>query len=161
MSDRLPMHEPDGERHFRTLRGFICGEEPDEPIRFAYSATLRIHGDGLPFDEITRRLQVSPSSTHRKCDRPKPTAQTVYRDDAWHFAPPLAETEPLHRHIDALWAVVRPHVDYLKSLKERYRVDVFCGCRSNCAHAGIEVPHSSLEMFTALEIPFGVSIIIA
>jgi hypothetical protein len=155
------MNERDDEKLFRTLRGFIRGEEPDEPMYFAYSATLRVHGEDLPFDEITRRLQVQPTRTHRKGGRPKPTAKTVYRDDAWHFQPPLAETEPLHRHIDALWAVVRPHVDYVKSLKQRYKVDVFCGYRSNCDHAGIEVPHSSLELFTSLEVPFGVSIIIA
>lgn len=56
--------------------------------------------------------------------------------------------------------MVRPHVDYIKSLKQRYKVDVFWDYRSNCDHAGIEVPHASLELFTALEIPFGVSIII-
>jgi hypothetical protein len=43
---------------FRTLRGFLRGEEPDEPTRFAYSATLRIHGDSLPFTEIAERLGV-------------------------------------------------------------------------------------------------------
>jgi hypothetical protein len=40
-------------------------------------------------------------------------------------------------------------------------VDVFLGYRSNCDHAGVEVPHESLEMFIELRIPFGVSIIIA
>lgn len=155
------MTELDGEKSFNTLRGFIRGEKPREPIYFAYSATLRIHGDDLPLDEITNRLKVQPTRTHRKGGRPKPTAQTVYRDDAWHFQPPLPETEPLERHIDALWSVVKPHVSYLKSLKEQYKVDVFCGYRSNCDHVGIQVPHTCLELFTALEVPLGVSLIIA
>jgi hypothetical protein len=155
------MTEPDGEKSFNTLRGFIRGEEPDEPIYFAYSATLRIHGDDLPLDEITHRLQVHPTRTHRNGDRPKPNAKTVYRDDAWHYQSALPETEPLERHIEALWSVVKPHVGYLRSLKQHYKVDVFCGYRSNCDHAGIQVPHTCLELFTALEVPFGVSIIIA
>lgn len=151
------LNEP---RTFNTLRGFIDDEDPDEPMYFAYSATLRIHGDKLPFEEISERLQVQPTYTHRKGESRGPRSPE-YRDDAWHFAPPVPETEPLDRHIDALWSIVKRHVEYLKSLKRRYKVDVFCGYRSNCDHAGIEVPHTCLELFTALEVPFGVSIIIA
>lgn len=46
-------------------------------------------------------------------------------------------------------------------LKKRAHVDVFLGYRSNIDHAGVEVPHTCLELFTRLEIPFGLSIIIA
>ena len=145
---------------FRTLRGFLRGEEPDEPTYFAYGAGLRIHGDGLPLDEIAKRLGVEPTHVHRKGEKRGPRSPG-YGDDAWHFESPLAETEPLERHLEALWAVVKPHVGYLKSLKRQFKVDVFCGYRSNCDHAGIQLPHSCLEMFTALEVPFGVSIIIA
>jgi hypothetical protein len=145
---------------FRTLQGFVSGEEPDVPNYFAYCATLRIHGDNLPIVEISARLGVQPTHSHRQGERRGPRSPG-FRDDAWHFTAPLPETEPLERHIEALWAVVQPHVGYLKSLKQQYRVNVFCGYRSNCDHAGIEVPHTCLELFTALEVPFGVSIIIA
>jgi hypothetical protein len=46
-------------------------------------------------------------------------------------------------------------------LKELATVDVFLGYRSNVDHAGVEIAHSSLEMFLRLEIPLGLSIIIA
>jgi hypothetical protein len=155
----LPETESDSPKAFRTLRGFLDGEEPDEPLYFAYSATLRIHGDDLPFEEIRAQLGVEPTSAHRKGERRGPRSP-AYRDDAWHFEAGLPATKPLEHHIEALWSVVKPHVEYLKSLKRRYKVDVFCGYRSNCDHAGIEVPHTCLELFTALEVPFGVSIII-
>jgi hypothetical protein len=45
-------------------------------------------------------------------------------------------------------------------LKQSATVDVFCGYRSNCDHAGIEVPWQSLEIFREVQIPFGVSIIV-
>ena len=72
----------------------------------------------------------------------------------------LAEAEPLERHIEALCQVVRLHVEYLKALKQRFKVDVFCGYRSNCDTAGFEVSHTCLAVFTALEVPFGVSVIV-
>jgi hypothetical protein len=89
---------------YRTLRGFLSGDEPDEATYFCFSATLRIHGVGLPFDEIAQQLGVQPTHVHRKGERRGPRSPG-YRDDAWHFQPPVPETEPLARHIEALWDV--------------------------------------------------------
>jgi hypothetical protein len=154
------MADPDEPKMFRTLRGFLNGEEPDEVNYFHFIATLRIHGHDVPFEEISQQLRVQPTSLHRKGERRGPRSPE-YRDDAWHYQPTLAETEPLERHIEALWQVVRPAVNYLRALKQRVKVDVFCGYRSNCDTAGFEVSHKCLELFTALEVPFGVSVIIA
>ena len=153
------MSEADPSKSFRTLKGFLNGEEPDEATYFCYSATLRIHGDNVPFEEISHRLGVQPTHLHRKGEQHEPRSAS-YRDDAWHYESALPETEPLDRHIDALWHVVKPHIGYLKSLKQRFNVDVFCGYRSNCDHRGFAVPHHSLALFTALEVPFDVSVII-
>ena len=156
----MTMVESDKPKPFRTLRGFLDGAEPDEANYFRFSATLRIRGDRLPFEEITRSLGVEPTYTHRKGDRRGPSS-TAYRDDAWHFEPAVQNTEPLDRHIEALWEVVRPAIGYLKELKSRFAIDVFCGYRSNCDTAGFQVSHRYLELFTALEVPFGISVIIA
>jgi hypothetical protein len=40
-------------------------------------------------------------------------------------------------------------------------VDFFLGYRSSSDSAGVEVPAKSLEMFIDLQVPFGLSIIIA
>ena len=75
-------------------------------------------------------------------------------------SPPIAEDRPLEEHINALWEQIRPARDYLVSLKQFATVDVFLGYRSNIDHAGVQVPHTCLEMFMSLEIPLGISIII-
>jgi hypothetical protein len=58
-------------------------------------------------------------------------------------------------------AAICPHKDYLLKLKENLTVEVFLGYRSNSDTAGVEVPHQSMEMFTALQVPFGLSIIVS
>ena len=60
------MDDTDPSEMFRTLRGFINGQEPGEANYFHFSATLRIHGDGIPFEEISERLGVERTHVHRK-----------------------------------------------------------------------------------------------
>ncbi len=147
------------EKSFRTLRGFLDGAEREEATYFAYSATLRLFGDIPNMDEISATLGLQPTNSHRKGGR-RGSRSPVYRDDMWSYTPPVDKREPLRQHIDALWVKLRPHKRYLLGLKKSLSVDVFLGYRSNCDTAGIQVPHTSLEMFSELEIPFGVSIIV-
>ena len=78
----------------------------------------------------------------------------------WMYIAPTKQTEPLHVHIDALWYTFKEHKEYLLQLKQRLKVDVFLGYRSNCDHAGVEVPYQSREIFGELQVPFGLSIIV-
>jgi hypothetical protein len=144
---------------FQTLRGFLAEREPDEETYFAYSASLRISGDIQNLEDISAHLGLQPTHTHRKGEKRGPRSPG-FSHDMWAYSPSLDESERLEKHIDALWEKLKPNKQYLLGLKKSLNVDVFLGYRSNCDHAGIEVPHTSMEMFTELEIPFGVSITI-
>jgi hypothetical protein len=135
------------EKSFRTLRGFLAGMERDEDTYFAYQATLRIFGDITNMNEISTRLGLRPTESHRKGER-RHRSSAGYRHDMWSYRAPVEESEPLHKHIDELWRILRPRRQYLLRLKKSVMVDVFLGYRTNCDTAGIEVPHTSLEMFS-------------
>jgi|SRR6185369_15213779 len=147
------------EKEYRTLRGFLKAEEKNEEPYFAYSASLRIFGDIPNFDEISQTLGIEPTHTHRKGQQ-RGQADSSFPHDMWSYTPPLEWSEPLERHINVLWTQLKPHKLYLKKLKESLTVDVFLGYRSNSDTAGVEIPHTSLEMFSELEIPVGLSIIV-
>jgi hypothetical protein len=153
------MRKAGDDKEFRTLRGFLNGHEADEANYFAYSATLRIFGNIPDLDDITQRLGISPTRTHRRGELLKPDSPP-WKDDLWSFTAPVSENEPLHDHIDALWNVFRERRQYLLDLKRTATVDVFLGYRSNCDHAGVVLPHQSLEIFRELQVPFGMSIIV-
>lgn len=148
------------EKSFRTPRGFLAGAESEEEPYFAFSASLRIFGDIPNMGEISAALCLQPTHSHRKGEK-RGSRSSAYRHDMWSYSPPVDKRESLHQHIDALWLKLKPHRQYLLDLKKSLNVDVFLGYRSNCDTAGIEIPHTSLEMFSELEIPFGVSIIVA
>ena len=145
---------------FRTLRGFIDGHENDESSYFAYSACLRIFAEALDLDAITHEMGIVPTATHRKGDRKGPRSPE-YRHDMWTLDSRLPEESPLAAHIDSLWSAIQKPEDYLRGLKTLATVDVFLGYRSNIDNAGLEIPYRSLEMFRCLEIPLGISIIVA
>jgi Domain of unknown function (DUF4279) len=150
----------DNESVFRTPPGGASGEEQEEEIYLAYSATLRICGVISDLEEITQRLGVAPSATHRIGDRGWGPSLPPYEHDMWSYSAPVKKTEPLHAHIDTLWNTFRERKEYLLNLKQNLTVDVFLGYQSNCDHAGVVVPYQSLEMFRELQIPFGLSIIV-
>jgi hypothetical protein len=135
-------------------------EGQGDPPHFEYSATLRIFGEGLDLDAITRGMRLEPTYRHHKGDRRGPRSPKL-EHDMWQLGSGLPEDRPLGDHIDALWGLIRPSRDFLLSLKQSATVDVFLGYRSSLDTAGVEVPHTCLEMFTSLEIPFGLSIIVA
>jgi Domain of unknown function (DUF4279) len=143
-------------------RETVPATKQDEKVYFMYDAPLRIFGNIPDLDEITQRLGVVPSDIHRKGEHWGSNLSRLppYKDDMWSYTVPVKETEPLHVHIDALWNTFRERKEYLLQLKRELTVDVFLGYRSNCDHSGVEVPHQSLEMFTALQVPFGLSIIV-
>jgi hypothetical protein len=71
----------------------------------------------------------------------------------WSCSPPLGRERELAEHIDALWNDIRHAKAYLLDLKKTATVDVFLGYRSNIDQAGVQVPHTSLEMFIEFRYP--------
>lgn len=146
-------------KSFRTLRGFVEGSEADEPNSFGHSASLRIFGEALDLDEVTRIMGVQPSVAYRKGERRGPRSPPN-KHDMWMLSSDLPEERDLGDHIDALWEKIKHRVEYLRGLKRVATVDVFLGYKSNVDHAGVEVPYRSLEMFIQLELPLGLSIVV-
>ncbi|SRR5260221_8686297 len=133
----------------------------EEPVFFKFSATLRIFGDGVDMAEISRTLGLTPTHSHRKGERRTASRSEHWPRDMWSYQAPIDREKPLHEHIMALWDAVRPHMSYLRDLKRKFHVDIFCGYRSNSGTAGFQVDHRCLGLFAELEVPFGVSVIIS
>lgn len=132
----------------------------EEPPYFAYSASLRICGAIPDIEAITRQLGLHPTHVHRRGEI-RSSGATPYQADMWIYEAQVGESEPIDIHINHLWDRLRDHKMLIRQLKTNLKVDVFLGYRSNSGTAGVEIPHQSLAIFTELEVPFGLSIIIA
>jgi len=133
--------------------------EGGEPVYFSkFKASLRILGDGLDFDEITRTLGLTPTGTRRKGSGHGLLTKDY---DIWIYTAPVDRVRPLDEHIMAIWDAIRPQIPYLRELKRRFRIDVLCGYRSNSCTGGFDVDQRCLGLFTELDIPFGVSVMLS
>jgi hypothetical protein len=132
----------------------------NEELYFSYSSTLRISGDIDNINEISNILELKPTYFHRKGEK-RTKISNPYKNDMWQYSPDIAEEKQLEEHINTLWNSIKHKKTEIFKLKEKYKVDIFNGYRSNCDTAGFEISYSCLEMFIELKIPFGVSIIIA
>jgi hypothetical protein len=130
-----------------------------------FGVSLFIKGDGLDLDEISRTLGLDPTNISRKGER-YGHAQTLCDFDGWCFSPKIEGARPLDEHIMALWDVIRPHVGYLRDLKQKFKVSVSAHVKSSSFwfgkeyHTSFEVDHRCMRLFAELGIPCGVIVTI-
>lgn len=131
----------------------------DKVYYFRYSATLRISGEINSLEQISNTLGLEPTHVHKKGEIS--VLSSPYEFDMWQYTVPVAKKQPLDIHLKTLWAYLKPHKNYLMNLKKSLKLDIFCGYQSNSSTAGFEISYKSLEIFSSLQIPFEVSVIVS
>ena len=71
-------------KEYRTLKGFLDGDELEEGSYFAYSATLRIFGNIDNLIDITNSLGFEPTSSHKKGEK-RGANSSPYKHDMWSY----------------------------------------------------------------------------
>jgi len=120
---------------------------------------ISVFGYSLDFDEITRRLGVQPSQTARRVSRNRRPGEPAC--DRWSLSTPLAETEPLSAHLVWLWEVLKPNLEFLRSLRRTAEVRIYCGLNSGYSGCRVSFSPDALRLFVQLGIPLGVTIFMA
>ena len=93
------------------------------------SVGLRIFGDDLDPDEITRQLGAQPTVGVRKgVERRRPSGHShIALTGQWLLTAPTAAPGDLDEQIRALLATLTDDLEIWRDLGRRYRCDLFCG----------------------------------
>jgi hypothetical protein len=88
---------------------------------------------GCTPDEITPKLSILPSETHRKGDirRNDPKGENppvLYKDHVWILHSPLSKEEEIENHLKWLLDQVRPHAEAMKEIGEQYYAMISYTC---------------------------------
>jgi hypothetical protein len=121
------------------------------------SAGIRIIGQKLGLEDISRELGLVPSHVHRAGEFDK--FGEPYAQDMWLLESPLGKHRELDSHLEWLIQHLESRFGYLKTLKGQAKIDVFCGYTS-IDDGGLSLSPEALSIFVELGIPMELSIIV-
>ena len=132
----------------------------ENDVYYKYLASLRVFGKKVNLEEISEKLGIKPTETHRRGERLGKTSKMMYPNDIWILDAPVPRESDLEKHLLWLKKKLLPHKKYIWELKKKYHVDFFCGYRSNNDQGGFSLSPKCLELFVELGIQLEFSIII-
>jgi hypothetical protein len=90
-------------------------------------ASFRVLGHQLDLEGLSRSLAISPTRTHREGD--PDILKQPFSHDMWTLESPLTRDHEIEEHLRWLHNKLRPHLDHLKSLREKADLSVLCNYR--------------------------------
>lgn len=128
-----------------------------ETAKFAAGASFRIYGMALDFEAVTRELGFTPDHQHRMGDLGM--GKKPYPHDMWSLASPLSSDKDLNFHVNWLADRFLPRREYILSLKEKFKVDVYCWKNCFTEQASLRISSNALTLFTAIGIDLDVTLL--
>ncbi len=109
-------------------------------------ATLRIMGDDLVPDEVTRLLGTLPTSAYARGE-PLPSGVTTRKLGTWRLRAQETKPEDLDGQVLELLGQVTSDIAVWDALTTRFRVDLFCGWFMGSENEGVEIaPQTMLAL---------------
>ena len=109
--------------------------------------TLRISGDDLNPDDISRRLGTNPT-----------TARTKGRRGSWHLEAPERQPEDINGQVTGLLAQLTPDLSVWASVTAVWKVDIFCGLFMDTMNDGSSLSPEVMSALASREIEIGFDI---
>ena len=107
-------------------------------------ASLRLFGDDLDPDDISRQLRAVPSDAQRKGELIGPRRNTVARTGGWKLSTEREQGDQLDRQVSALLAATTADQNVWDHLTRRFSADVFCGVWLDEPGEGLDLEPATL-----------------
>ena len=122
-------------------------------------ASLRIFGDDLDPDEVSKALGASPTEAHRNGDEIVGKATTrIARTGSWHRVTSLPPEAELDDHIQSVLSGLTSDLAVWADLLSRFDADIFCGVFLDHANEGFELSPTVTSALGARGLPVGFDI---
>jgi Domain of unknown function (DUF4279) len=124
-------------------------------------ATLRIMGDALLPDVITRSLGCEPTGAQSKGEEliGKTTGQVrVAKSGMWRLEAASREPEDLDGQIDELLSKLTADLDVWTQISNAFKIDLFCGLFMKLGNEGLSISPKQLAALGERGIELGLDI---
>ena len=124
-----------------------------------FTATLRVFGDDLDPDEVTRALGVPPTASHRKGELHEPAPGRAYprKHGSWRLAS-ARDAPSLEAAVAGLLDILTPDLARWRDLTSRFTVDVFCGVFLRESNRGFELSPALARALADRHLTIGIDI---
>jgi hypothetical protein len=125
------------------------------------AVTLRISGDDLIPDEITRLLGASPTHAQTKGDKivGKKTGQVrIAKCGMWRLCASDREPEDMDGQIQEILSQATGDLAVWQSITQKYHADLFCGLFMRVGNEGLTISSQSVAALGARGIEMGLDI---
>jgi len=121
---------------------------------------LRISGDDLVPDEITKLLGASPTLSYRKGDIVRKNAKHVRiaKFGFWSLSASDREPEDMDGKIHEILSKLTDDLAVWRSITKRYEADLCCGLFMRVSNEGLSISAASLEALGVRGIELGLDI---
>ncbi len=125
------------------------------------TARLRVLGDDLDPNAVTKLLECEPTSSNRKGDRRKGGTtgnEYLQKTGSWTLRSSSIEEEDLDSQLRGLLARVTSDLEVWRALGSEYSVNVFCGLFMGSSNQGLQLSRSTLKMLVerGIELQFDI-----
>jgi hypothetical protein len=124
-------------------------------------ATLRIAGDDLDPEKISRQLGCKPTTAQRKGEAivGHNTGQTrIAQLGMWRLQVAPREPEDIDGQIAEILGQLSDDLEVWRTIGQRYKVDLFCGLFMKTGNEGLLVSPGSLHALAVRQIEIGFDI---
>jgi uncharacterized protein DUF4279 len=121
-------------------------------------ASIRIFGETLQPEEIGAALGLKATRTHSKGQPRSPRFKAVWRESFWSLQSPLGKDRDLASHLRWLLDTLEPKLTVIRSLSEKYQVNLFCGLISGNGEGGFTLDSTTLARIAKLGVPLVVDL---
>jgi hypothetical protein len=125
------------------------------------AVTLRISGDDLVPDEITKLLGASPTHAQTKGDRivGKETGRVrIAKSGMWRLCAADREPEDIDGQIHEILSQLTGDLTVWQNITTKYHADLFCGLFMRLTNEGLTISSESLAALGARGIEMGLDI---
>lgn len=123
-------------------------------------AVLRIIGDELVPEEVSSLLGALPTRAARKGEAipTKAAGERIARTGGWRLEATAAEPENIDAQVSEILGLLTPDLEVWRTLRERYRLDLFCGWFMNESNEGVSISPPTLLALGERGIELGLDI---
>jgi hypothetical protein len=124
-------------------------------------AALRIFGETLQPDEITRLLGSPPTRSNLKGDvryRSKEGRETIAKQGMWLLNATDREPEDVDGQVMEILGKLTDDLGVWNSLSQKFDIDLFCGWFMRESNEGLEISPATLAALSARGIKLGIDL---